>query len=144
MKCLICLCTHTHTHTYTHIHTHTYTHIHTFSYIKNLFYLDLRKVNSEDFLAENVDALQDIVDGMNVSRQQEVYMKRQLLTDLLPIGPLVGNEADGWFNRSTPEQVVTWMEGAIHRPQFERFLKDFFDEHERHLAENCHAFWAIL
>ena len=31
-----------------------------------------------------------------------------------------------------------------HRPQFERFLKDFFDEHERHLAENVHAFCVIL
>ena len=31
-----------------------------------------------------------------------------------------------------------------HRPQFERFLKDFFDEYERHLAENVHAFCVIL
>ena len=31
-----------------------------------------------------------------------------------------------------------------HRLQFERFLKDFFDEHERHLAENVHAFCVIL
>ena len=33
---------------------------------------------------------------------------------------------------------------GTHRPQFERFLKDFFDEHERHLAENVHAFRVIF
>ena len=31
---------------------------------------------------------------------------------------------------------------AKHRPQFERFLKDFFDE--RHLAESFHAFCVIM
>ena len=37
-----------------------------------------------------------------------------------------------------------WCLCSNHRPQFERFLKDFFDEHERHLAENFHAFCVIL
>ena len=31
-----------------------------------------------------------------------------------------------------------------HCPQFECFLKDFFDEYKRHLAENFHAFCVIL
>ena len=33
---------------------------------------------------------------------------------------------------------------AVHRTQFEHFLKDFFDEYERHLAENFCAFCVIL
>ena len=40
--------------------------------------------------------------------------------------------------------VVSVVRPYSHRPQFERFLKDFFDEHGRHLAENFHAFCVIL
>ena len=36
------------------------------------------------------------------------------------------------------------LDSKRHRPQFEHFLKDFFDEHKRHLAENVHAFCVIL
>ena len=53
--------------------------------------------------------------------------------------------------RMTSYSVVfraNWIHSSLavgkHRPQFERFLKDFFDEYERHLAENFHAFCVIL
>ena len=47
------------------------------------------------------------------------------------------------MNCSSGQNIIFWH-FAHHRPQFERFLKDFFDEHERHLAENFHAFCVIL
>ena len=42
------------------------------------------------------------------------------------------------------EKIYLGIVYTNHRPQFERFLKDFFDEHERHLAENVHEFCVIL
>ena len=60
---------------------------------------------------------------------------------------------DAWPNRWRVELMIypLWARSGSssnldldHRPQFERFLKDFFDEYERHLAENFHAFCVIL
>ena len=49
------------------------------------------------------------------------------------------------YNCCTWLSIISDLQNvSIHRPQFERFLKDFFNEYERHLAENFHAFCVIL
>ena len=42
-----------------------------------------------------------------------IYSIRSLLSELIPIGPKTDWEIqEGYGNRTTPEQVVTWMEGT--------------------------------
>ena len=61
-----------------------------------------------------MDALQKIVDKIDPSSSDSIYAIRGFLTDLLPVGPLLDWESgNGDVNRSTPEEVVGWMEGIV-------------------------------
>ena len=63
---------------------------------------------------ENVAALQKVVDKMDPSPTDRVYTIRGFLSNLIPIGPLLDWEEEySNTNRSTPEEVVGWMEGKI-------------------------------
>ena len=76
-------------------------------------------------ILESVEALQNIVDKMDGNSSDNLYAIRGVLTDLLPLGPLVEWEIEyGNENRSTAEEVVGWMEGICFVPQM--FFKSLF------------------
>ena len=61
-----------------------------------------------------MDALQRIVDKIDPSSSDSIFAFRNFLTNLLPLGPLLEWETEyGVVNRSTPEEVVGWMEGIV-------------------------------
>ena len=62
-----------------------------------------------------MDALQRIVDKIDPSSSDSIFAFRNFLTNLLPLGPLLEWETEyGGVNRSTPEEVVGWMEGIVY------------------------------
>ena len=63
----------------------------------------------------SVDTLQSIVDRMDPSNMYKLFSIRGMLSELLPLGPLIESEIEyGGSNRSTPEQIVGWMEGEFY------------------------------
>ena len=63
----------------------------------------------------SVDTLQSIVDRMDPSNMYKLFSIRGMLSEVLPLGPLIESEIEyGGANRSTPEEIVGWMEGEFY------------------------------
>ena len=75
----------------------------------NSFYI--LKIN---YFTDNVNSLQQIVERMDEGSgddwKSNIRGIREVLTDLLPIGPRFDWEIEYGENRSSVEEVATWME----------------------------------
>ena len=53
---------------------------------------------------------------MDPSNMNKIFAIRGILSELLPLGPLIQWEVEyGDKNRSTPEELVGWMEGTFQK-----------------------------